>query len=287
LNDYTRITITFVIMQKVNEIIRKVRKEKKLSANDVAEKVGLTQSGYFAIENGRSDISITRLYQIAEALETPVAELLGLDSSGGDALELERLKKRVEELEEKVRLQEREINDSRKLEDYVSKNYLSCILQLLKLDGTHDDIYNSFVHKIRSLKFTGYGLYLSEEDIEKLDELALGSPEEQKLSYDLQIDHAARFWIDLLHKTQTSVIKNRLIKYGINGNPSAIAMALLVQSLEQFFKLLNSDVNAKDFIKEMVPPELQKDVSDAMVKDMFIAMKQYALNEKIDSLEHN
>ena len=88
-------------MLKVHENIRLIRTQKKIPANVIADKLGITKSGFSAIENGRNDVSVTRLYQIAEALGVSVPALMGLDGgvAGADQARLLALEARVKELE--------------------------------------------------------------------------------------------------------------------------------------------------------------------------------------------
>jgi transcriptional regulator with XRE-family HTH domain len=63
-------------LQALGERIRMLRLAKKLTQENLAEMLGLTATSYSKIEQGKSDISITRLQNIAEKLETDASELL-------------------------------------------------------------------------------------------------------------------------------------------------------------------------------------------------------------------
>lgn len=63
---------------EVNNTIKRLRKEKGYTQTDVAEKLGLSQNAYSKIELGYSGISIKKLFQFAELLETTPQYLLGL-----------------------------------------------------------------------------------------------------------------------------------------------------------------------------------------------------------------
>ncbi len=65
-------------MDKIGENIRRIRKAKGLSMNDVAEKVGLTYPGYQQIEKGRNT-TIEKIWKIAEVLEVSPSDLLGFE----------------------------------------------------------------------------------------------------------------------------------------------------------------------------------------------------------------
>ena len=55
--------------EEVAEKIRLTRLTKNLSQQNVADEIGLTVAAYSNIERGITDISITRLFQIAEVLK--------------------------------------------------------------------------------------------------------------------------------------------------------------------------------------------------------------------------
>jgi transcriptional regulator with XRE-family HTH domain len=60
--------------------IRETRENKNIKQADFAKSVGLGASAYSRIENGETQITLKVLYKIAEALETTVEILLGLET---------------------------------------------------------------------------------------------------------------------------------------------------------------------------------------------------------------
>ncbi len=63
-------------MKTTQENIRQLREKNKLSQDDMAEKLGMSKNGYGKIERGQSDLSLTRLEQIANIFEIDVTELI-------------------------------------------------------------------------------------------------------------------------------------------------------------------------------------------------------------------
>ncbi|BFM43152.1 hypothetical protein CFS9_17930 [Flavobacterium sp. CFS9] len=61
----------------VGENIRKYRREKDLKAEEVSEKIGISQSTYSKIENNRCKIDVEILKNIAAVLEVDVTQLMG------------------------------------------------------------------------------------------------------------------------------------------------------------------------------------------------------------------
>lgn len=63
-------------MKEISEKIKELRKAKKLSQEELAEKIGITQASYFQIEKGKTELSVERLFQIASVLDVSAFDLL-------------------------------------------------------------------------------------------------------------------------------------------------------------------------------------------------------------------
>jgi transcriptional regulator with XRE-family HTH domain len=61
---------------KVHEKIRFMRQSKNWSQEEMADKLGMSVNGYANIERGETDVSFSRLEQIAKVLEVELLELL-------------------------------------------------------------------------------------------------------------------------------------------------------------------------------------------------------------------
>lgn len=64
----------------VGQRIKSLRQLKKMTLRELAQRVGISISFLSDIENGRSNPSLERLMEIAEALDTTVSYLLGEDA---------------------------------------------------------------------------------------------------------------------------------------------------------------------------------------------------------------
>ncbi|MCU0393466.1 MAG: helix-turn-helix domain-containing protein [Thermoflexibacter sp.] len=93
-------------MINISERIKELRLKKGWTQKDVAEKLNITQAGYQKLESNDSDITFSRLNQIAEVFEMPVVELIGDASQMYNALnnaEIEILKETNSRLKEEVK----------------------------------------------------------------------------------------------------------------------------------------------------------------------------------------
>ncbi|MBU1820767.1 MAG: helix-turn-helix domain-containing protein [Bacteroidetes bacterium] len=84
----------------INERIRATREKKRFSQYDIAEMLNISQSAYLQIEKGKTELTLSRLTQIATALEVSVVDLLGTEGKDIEqTAKIEELEKRIEELE--------------------------------------------------------------------------------------------------------------------------------------------------------------------------------------------
>ncbi len=63
------------------ENIRKFRELKNLTRDEVATRLEMSLSGYAKLERGEVELSIKRLYQLADILEVPPSQILNFDAS--------------------------------------------------------------------------------------------------------------------------------------------------------------------------------------------------------------
>lgn len=62
-------------LQNIDSNVKKLRKKKKLSQIELAVEVGIDRSYLSEIENGRTNMSVSVLYAIADSLGVDIAEL--------------------------------------------------------------------------------------------------------------------------------------------------------------------------------------------------------------------
>jgi transcriptional regulator with XRE-family HTH domain len=99
---------------KVLSNIRKVRELRNVTREQLAADLGLSSSGYSKIERGEIELTLLRLYQIADALEVKAQQILEFDVSqvlknhlentaaafGPQPLQNDLVRKYIEKLEE-------------------------------------------------------------------------------------------------------------------------------------------------------------------------------------------
>lgn len=83
---FLEIIITFTeikkneFMEKIIEKIAEIRNKKGFSYENVAQDLDLSTSAYRKIETGETKLTVERLRQLAEILETPIEDFLQIDS---------------------------------------------------------------------------------------------------------------------------------------------------------------------------------------------------------------
>lgn len=65
-------------LKKIGENIKYIRKAKKLEVKEVAPGLGISPQAYGAIENGKVDLNITRVFEIANYFSVDFSEFLNL-----------------------------------------------------------------------------------------------------------------------------------------------------------------------------------------------------------------
>jgi len=69
---------------KINTLIKKIvsaRKRSGFSYENMANELSLTSASYRKIETGETKLTVERLFQISEILDTPLNDLLDIDNS--------------------------------------------------------------------------------------------------------------------------------------------------------------------------------------------------------------
>jgi len=77
--------------------LKELRKNKKLTQQDVAKKLGVTQAYYSSIENAAHNVSVEKLEEVYKALEYDIADFISNDET-----EIKSLLYNIEELLKEV-----------------------------------------------------------------------------------------------------------------------------------------------------------------------------------------
>jgi len=88
----------------IGKILRKLRHQRGYKQWDVAEKLSISITAYSKFETGATDITLSRLQQIAKIYDLTLAQLLtdGKEEKGPDRGELLKAKQLLEEREKQV-----------------------------------------------------------------------------------------------------------------------------------------------------------------------------------------
>ncbi|MBC7891712.1 MAG: helix-turn-helix transcriptional regulator [Sphingobacteriaceae bacterium] len=89
---------------KISEKIRQTRQQRGYSQEAMADSLGLSTTAYGDIERGKTDLTLSRLSQIADVLAVTPLALLGAEAQAETEASQQRLEKKELELE-KLRLE--------------------------------------------------------------------------------------------------------------------------------------------------------------------------------------
>ena len=84
---------------KIGSFIKEIRKEKGLTQEQLAEKLGVSQKSVSRWETGKTMPDYSLLPNICETLEINVAELLGAEKIAGDSVPKKQVTAMADELE--------------------------------------------------------------------------------------------------------------------------------------------------------------------------------------------
>jgi len=68
-------------MKEAIDNIKKFRELKNLTRDELADKLEMSLSGYSKLERGEVELTISKLYRIADILEVSVSQILNFDAS--------------------------------------------------------------------------------------------------------------------------------------------------------------------------------------------------------------
>jgi transcriptional regulator with XRE-family HTH domain len=68
-------------MKEAIENIKKFRELKNITREEFADQLEMSLSGYSKLERGEVELTITKMYRIAELLEVSVSQILNFDAS--------------------------------------------------------------------------------------------------------------------------------------------------------------------------------------------------------------
>ncbi len=72
------------VIDMVGENLKKVRKEHKLTQQDIANVLGIDRSTYTFYETGKTNPSINTIYKLAEIYNVTIGYLLGVEDSAAE-----------------------------------------------------------------------------------------------------------------------------------------------------------------------------------------------------------
>jgi transcriptional regulator with XRE-family HTH domain len=68
-------------MQQISDNIKKFRELKNFTRDQLAAELNMSLSGYSKLERGEVELTISKLYRIAEVLEVSPSQILNFDAS--------------------------------------------------------------------------------------------------------------------------------------------------------------------------------------------------------------
>lgn len=117
------------------ENIKRIRQEKNITQADISEKLNLAQNNYGKIERGITELTVTRLYEIAKVLEVSANELLDEPIQATDNVKINALEERVLNLEEFISMQRQVLEARTQKLEKAYKTFDTYIFWVLNIVG--------------------------------------------------------------------------------------------------------------------------------------------------------
>lgn len=115
----THVYCHYLCIMNLSLNIKKLREAKRLTQNDIAERIGVDGSNYAKQEKRGNKLSIEQLEKIALALGVTVQELMFGEAVGDTGL-IEKLKTEIAELEAENKALKKDLKRKEKLIDMIS-----------------------------------------------------------------------------------------------------------------------------------------------------------------------
>jgi transcriptional regulator with XRE-family HTH domain len=68
-----------LFLKQIGENIKEIRRQKKVEAKDIASNLKMSVQAYGKIENGKTDLNLSRLFEISKFLEVNFSKILQLE----------------------------------------------------------------------------------------------------------------------------------------------------------------------------------------------------------------
>jgi len=107
----------------ISENIKRLRIERRLSQVEMSDKLGIAQNNYGKIERGITEITISRLYQIADILGVDIQDILGIDKNDKARIDLSSIEAQAKSLEKRIFELENWLDDKTKLSKLYKQKY--------------------------------------------------------------------------------------------------------------------------------------------------------------------
>ncbi len=140
-------------MKDIYNNIKTLRKEKKISQEDMAIRLDMFQANYGKLERGMTELTLSRLYKIAEILGVGIEVILGISKPVQTPLpevDFEKLKKEIADLKSNMRILENHnrllINEVEEYESLIFDNSMNLSWNNFNTVVYIVDMFHSFMH---------------------------------------------------------------------------------------------------------------------------------------------
>lgn len=139
----------------ISKNIISIRESKGIKQSEIAQMLDIEQSNYSRLEKRGSKLTLEQIEKIADALNVTVAEILGITTDlKNTSKEVEQLRKRNEELEDRIKDKNYKISALEQFVDSIKENVMSSLSAILINVGAKNNLIKVRIYDFKTKKVT-------------------------------------------------------------------------------------------------------------------------------------
>jgi transcriptional regulator with XRE-family HTH domain len=226
-------------MKNIYDNIKTLRKERKISQEDMAIALDMFQANYGKLERGITELTLSRLYKIAEILGVEIEVILGISkpikTSPPPEADFEKMKKEIADLKLRIRSLE---SHNGLLMDEVEQYELLIFDNNLELSWTN---FNTMIYIVDVFNGLMHLFFEKQKNIELKDQEMLEYTNEEIKNGFIQMMQLSNnsSMIDLIYKNK------KLLKSAIIQEDGKIDIRLFESEFDELVKNYKYEVESQ------------------------------------------
>lgn len=147
--------LDIILYMDISKNIISIRESKGIKQSEIAQMLDIEQSNYSRLEKRGSKLTLEQIEKIADALNVTVSEILGITTDlKNTSKEVEQLRKRNEELEDRIKDKNYKILALEQFVDSIKENVMSSLSAILINVGAKNNLIKVRIYDFKTKKVT-------------------------------------------------------------------------------------------------------------------------------------